>query len=205
LRAALLVCALFCLQGGAFAQQKGEPGKFDFYLLNVVPSTEFCAIADVGPGCKTRDGFVLHGLWAQRFDGTYPVFCSNRPGPKHPERNLDLTPDLTLLKHEWEKHGTCTTLTAEAFFAAERRAYTALVVPKKFVEADTTLTLAPSEILGAFYQANPRVPAGGLILWCSKGKLTSVSVCLSKELDPVVCQGLKSCGDTEVQVGPVRQ
>ena len=198
------VLALVCACGLAWGQQKGEPGTFDFYLLNVVPSGEFCRIADVGPGCTTRAGWLLHGLWAQRFDGTYPVFCAERGGPEHPEKNLDMTPDLALLDHEWKKHGTCTTMSADAFFAAERKAFAAFVVPAAMDGLDTTVTLAPGAILGEFYTANPGFPKGSLVLWCSKGKVTSVSACLGKDLKPVVCQGLKSCGDAVVSVGPVR-
>jgi ribonuclease T2 len=186
------------------AQDKGEPGKFDFYLLNVVPSTEFCAIKDVGPGCQTRPGFLLHGLWAQNNNGTYPVFCAERAGPKHPERNLDMTPDLTLLGHEWMKHGTCTTLSAEAFFAAERRAYRGFVVPAAIADTDHMLTMKPEEIIADFEVANAGFPHGSIIVWCSAYKLTSVSVCLSKDLKPVVCQGLKSCLDVTIEVAPTR-
>jgi ribonuclease T2 len=184
------------------AQEKGEPGKFDFYLLNVVPSTEFCAIKDVGPGCHSRPGFVLHGLWAQNDNGTYPVFCAERAGPKHPERNLDITPDLTLLGHEWMKHGTCTTLSAEAFFAAERRAYRAFVVPPMIAETDHVLTMKPEEIVADFEAANLGFPRDSIIVWCSAHKLTSVSACLSKDLKPVVCRGLKSCADAMIEVAP---
>ena len=118
--------------------------------------------------------YVLHGLWAQNNDGTYPVFCAERVGPKHPGRNLDLTPNLTLLDHEWNKHGTCTTLAAERFFAQERKAFARFVVPVQFLEAKVAVTMKPVAILAEFARANPSAPPESLILWCSQGRLTSV-------------------------------
>jgi ribonuclease T2 len=193
-----------CCLDDACAQQQGKPGAFDFYLLNVVPSAQFCAIKDVGPGCKAGDGWWLHGLWPQRFDGTYPVFCAERKGPREPGRNLDQTPDLTLLQHEWAKHGTCTTLAPEAFFRAGRKAFHALVVPPKLASLDAAITLAPAEIIVAFERANPAYPRGSIIVWCSQQKLTSVSACLSKDLKPIACRGVSSCKDAAIELEPVR-
>jgi ribonuclease T2 len=188
----------------ACAQQKGEPGKFDFYLLNVVPSRQFCAIKDVGEGCKVGPGWWLHGLWPQRFDGTYPVFCSKRNGPRAPEKNLDITPDLTLLEHEWAKHGTCTTLRPEAFFRAGGAAFRALIIPPQLATLDGSITIAPAEIVAEFERANPNYPRGSIIVWCSQEKLASVSACLSKDMKPIACRGVKSCSDAAIDVDPVR-
>ena len=188
------------------AQQRGAPGQFDFYLLNVVPAAEFCDIKDVGPGCVApQKPWVLHGLWPQRIDGTYPAFCQpERPGPAHPERNEDLTPDLALLGHEWQKHGTCTTLSAKAFFAAERKAFRRFSVPLVYVQQRFEVRMKPAAILAEFARANPAAPAGSLILWCSEGRLTSVSECVGQDLKPVACQGLKSCADDVITLRPPR-
>src|SRR6187402_1342997 len=128
IRSLVQLCVMGALLlGGASgvlrAQSKGTPGKFDFYLLNLSWSPEFCLTHGTNPQCATGDGFIVHGLWPQNDDGSYPAFCGERPGPSKPETNLDITPDLSLLAHEWEKHGTCTSLSADDFFAAEHRAF----------------------------------------------------------------------------------
>src|SRR5580692_8584729 len=97
----------------ASAQEKGESGKFDFYVMNLAWGPAFCSVPGASAECKAPQGFVLHGLWPQNYDGSYPVNCSDRPGPKQPELNLDITPDLPLVEHEWSKHGTCTTMSPE--------------------------------------------------------------------------------------------
>jgi ribonuclease T2 len=196
----LMVVSAMC--GVARAQEKGVPGKFDFYLMNLAWSPEFCSIQGVSPQCKARDGFILHGLWAENNDGSYPVFCAERAGPAHPEKNLDLTPDLMLLQHEWDKHGTCTTLSPEAFFAAERKAYHSLKVPDVFMHIDHEVQMKPAEILDLFGKINPGFPAGSILLSCTANRLTAVEACVDKGLKPMVCLGLKTCGADMVKVVP---
>lgn len=199
-RWALLAIVAICSAG--HAQNKGEPGKFDFYLMDVPWPSAFCSVPGAGADCKTPKGFVLHGLWAQNFDGSYPVFCAERPGPAHPEANLDITPDPTLLKHEWDKHGTCTTLSPEAFFAAERKAYHSLAIPDVFKHIDRDAEMKPAEILDLFGKINPGFPPGSILLSCVNSRLTAVEACLSKDLKPIVCQGLRSCSANVVKIAP---
>jgi ribonuclease T2 len=196
------VLGMVLMSGVCHAQQKGEPGKFDFYMMNLAWSPEFCSIEGTSPQCAARNGFILHGLWAQNNDGSYPVFCSERPGPAHPEANLDLTPDLALLKHEWAKHGTCTTLSPEAFFASERKAYHSLAVPDVFLHIDHEMQMKPQEILDLFGKINPGFPPGSILLSCGNNRLTAVEACLGKDLKPLVCQGLRTCRANVVKIAP---
>jgi ribonuclease T2 len=196
------VLGMVLMGGVCHAQQKGEPGKFDFYMMNLAWSPEFCSIEGTSPQCAARNGFILHGLWAQNNDGSYPVFCSERPGPAHPEANLDLTPDLALLKHEWAKHGTCTTLSPEAFFASERKAYHSLAVPDVFLHIDHEMQMKPQEILDLFGKINPGFPPGSILLSCGNNRLTAVEACLGKDLKPLVCQGLRTCRANVVKIAP---
>ena len=184
----------------AHAQDKGEPGKFDFYLMNVAWGPEFCGVPGAGPQCRPPRGFVLHGLWTQFTNGTYPVFCSDEPGPRDLSRYLDLTPDLPLLQHEWDKHGTCAAVGPERFFRMEREAFRALKVPARFAHVDHELTLVTADVLADFYQANPHAPEGSLLLSCSKGRLTAVEECFTKGLKPMRCAGLHGCEDRSLKV-----
>jgi ribonuclease T2 len=202
---ALRFCLLtvLILPASGHTQQKGEPGKFDFYLLNLSWSPEFCSIQGTSPQCVAPAGFVVHGLWAQNNDGSYPVFCGERSGPAHPERNLDITPDRSLLEHEWSKHGTCTTLAPEKFFALEHRAFHSLTVPRLFHNLDHELVLKPDEIAGFFAKANPSFPAGSILVSCSENRLTAVEACFAKDsLKPLACKGLRGCEAQSVRVVP---
>jgi ribonuclease T2 len=202
----LPIVAVLFLMPSAGAQEKGEPGKFDFYLLNLSWSPEFCSIHGTNPQCAARPGFVVHGLWPQNNDGSYPVSCGERPGPAHPEENLDITPDRSLLDHEWRKHGTCTTLAPEDFFALEHKAFRAVTVPKLFNELDHEVLLKPVEIIDLFAKANPSFPTGSIVLSCGNNRLTAIEVCMAKDgLKPMACQGLRECHAQVVRVTPATQ
>jgi ribonuclease T2 len=202
----LPLAVLLLLAAPAGAQKKGEPGKFDFYLLNLSWSPEFCSIQGTSPQCAARPGFVVHGLWPQNYDGSYPVSCSERPGPAHPEVNMDITPDRSLLEHEWSKHGTCTTLSPDAFFAAEHRAFHSLKIPEFFEKLDHEVLLKPSEILGMFAKANPSFPEGSIVLSCGNNRLTAIEACLAKDdLRPIACQGLRGCRAQVVRITPAME
>lgn len=213
LRAAVLfVLALACL---AHAQQvTSQPGQFDFYELNLSWAPDFCNNMDTltpqekldagsDMACASPHGFVLHGLWPQNYDGTYPGSCGDRPGPVHPERNLDMTPNLALLKHEWAKHGTCTTLSPETFFATARQVYTAVTMPRELTRLDHEMSMPPDAILAMFYRSNPSFPQGSFNLSCGGNRLTAIEACFSKDdVHPIACQGLRTCRANTVRVTP---
>jgi len=206
LRSLALTILLAALCDCAPAQNKGEPGKFDFYLMNLAWSPEFCRIDGVSPQCQAElaghRGFTMHGLWAQNNDGSYPVFCSEDPGPATPAHNLDITPDLALLAHEWAKHGTCSAVGPQRFFTLERQALHALKIPRVFQRVDQETSMTPAAILTVFQTANPAFPPGSILLSCADNHLTAVEACFSKDLKPTVCQGLKSCTAASVKIGP---
>lgn len=184
----LAVCSSAC------AQERSEPGKFDFYLMNLSWGPEFCSVPGAGPECKATRGFVLHGLWPQNYDGSYPVNCAERPGPLQPERNLDITPDLPLLEHEWSKHGTCTTMSPEEFFGLERQAFHSVRIPKKLRKLKHEEPMRPKDIVDLFAKANPSFPQESVVVSCADHRLTAVEVCLAKDgLMPISCQGLREC------------
>jgi ribonuclease T2 len=202
----VVVFVLAAMSAICGAQHKGQPGKFDFYLMNLSWAPEFCSVPGASAECKVPPkGFILHGLWAQNYDGTYPVFCSERPGPEHPEKNLDITPDLELLKHEWAKHGTCTTLSPDTFFAQEHKAYTSFKVPELLLHLDHEVQMEPAEIIDLFGRINPGFPAGSILLSCGNNRLTAIEACLSKDLKPVVCEGLRTCRANVVKITPPTQ
>ena len=66
----------------AHSSASAEPGDFDFYLLNLSWSPEFCATHPTSPECASHLGFVVHGLWPQNTDGScIPSTALTRPAP----------------------------------------------------------------------------------------------------------------------------
>lgn len=188
---------------------RGEPGRFDSYLLSLSWSPAYCAAAGGernDPQCMPgrRFSFVLHGLWPQYDNGRWPQFCSEAPGLADPKAMLDIMPSTSLIRHEWQKHGTCTGLTADGYFALARKAFESIRIPQKFRAPKDHLLLSPAEVAKEIVKANPGLPEAALSVQCSSNYLSEVRVCMDKDLKPVPCQGQRSCKATEVRMPPVR-
>ena len=175
------------------------PGQFDYYLLDMPWGAAFCSsIKDVSTRCQPQPGFVVHGLWPQNNNGTWPQFCSQTPPPADLSSNLDITPDLNLLQHEWAKHGTCSGLGGDAFFAAEHTAFRQIATPMALIESTANRTFTPLYLLNMFYVTNPGFPPGSFSLSCAQGHVLAVEACFSKSLQPIACQGLTPCNEQAV-------
>ncbi|HLY40213.1 MAG TPA: ribonuclease T2 [Terracidiphilus sp.] len=176
---------------------------FDFYLLNLSWSPEFCFSHRDAAECALHPGFVLHGLWPENADGTYSEHCSNAPGPSNPSSYNDLYPDPGLLSHEWETHGTCSGLDPDAFFTDARRAFHSIVIPPQFTQLSTQISLSPDQVLESFSAANPAVPSGSFLLSCGHNYLSAVEVCIDKGLHPITCpSAIHSCRARVIRVTP---
>jgi ribonuclease T2 len=189
-------------RGRGRARANATPGAFDFYLLTLSWSPEFCVTHPQAAECAAHPGFVLHGLWPQNNDGSYPEDCSNAPGPTDPQAYRDILPDVHLLEHEWQTHGTCSGLGPDAYFSDARQAVQHVVVPRDLQSVSGELQLKPQQILGEFAQANPGYPQDSFALSCGNNQLTAVEVCLTKDLKATSCEDVRSCRANVVKVTP---
>src|ERR1700761_5817687 len=141
-------------------QEQAPPGQFDFYLLNLSWSPEFCATHSDSPECGRGLGFVVHGLWPQYANGDYPEQCSNAPGPTNPQADTDIIPTVSLVEHEWQTHGTCSGLAADDYFAAIHKAFAAVKLPSNIGTGNDADGVTPDALLARFAAANPGFTAG---------------------------------------------
>ena len=186
---------------GVHAQDRrqNEPGKFDFYVLSLSWSPSFCAAnAERGfqrsdPQCGPRPfSFVVHGMWPQ-YERGFPEFCQV-PSPRL-NRNivssmLDLMPSPRLVFHEWDRHGTCSGLSAGAFFDNVRKARAVVKIPPQYMDLRSPLTVTPDEVEDAFVKANPGLTRDGIAVTCGGRRLDEVRICLSPDLQ------FRDCGET---------
>lgn len=179
-----------------------KPGVFDFYLFTLSWSPEYCATHASSPECTRHLGFVVHGLWPQNNNGTYPENCSNAPGPANPQADTDLMPTVSLVEHEWTTHGTCSGLAADPYFNTVRKAFHEVAIPASLQNLHTQTMLPPATILGQFAKANPTFPAGSFALSCGSNYLTAMQVCLAKDLTPEACQHVQTCHANQVKILP---
>src|SRR3954447_2277647 len=152
----LIALAMLAAAGEAPAQDRRQnaPGEFDFYVLSLSWSPSFCEAAaernNNGRSQQAQCGgrpfsFVVHGLWPQ-YERGFPDYCQ-RPAPRL-DRNimtsmLDLMPAPGLIFNEWDKHGTCSGLSARAYFETIRKARSAIKIPAEFLELSEPKIIEP--------------------------------------------------------------
>jgi len=176
-------------------------GKFDYYLLTLSWAPEYCHGHRGSPECNgAHPGFVVHGLWPQDDTGQWPSHCSNAPGLSNPTAMLDIMPDPRLIAHEWATHGTCTGLSAPQYFAVVRQAYRSVQIPAALVGPSRTSRQSAAEIKHLFTDANPRMSADDIAVTCHNRYLAGVEVCLSKTLQPIACQAIRSCTASAITI-----
>jgi ribonuclease T2 len=173
------------------------PGDFDFYVLALSWSPTWCATDGRGsasPQCRAGAGhaFVLHGLWPQHEKGR-PEFCYADRAPWVSDEiaveMADIMPDRELVFSEWRKHGTCSGLSPEGYFATSREAFDRIVVPPAFTAPGGTISASEAE--QSFIAANPGLEADGIAIACADGLLEEVRICLTPAL------GFRSCAEID--------
>jgi ribonuclease T2 len=207
--------AAVVLTGTAVAQdlRQNEPGKFDFYVLSLSWSPSFCDAgsgrAQEQPECGPRAySFVVHGLWPQ-YERGFPRSCQVPP-PRLPREiassMLDLMPAPRLVYHEWDEHGTCSGLSAAAYFKTVRDARSLVNIPAQYSDLQSALTVNPNDVRNEFIKANPKLTSGAIAVDCDKQRLREVRVCLDKDLGFRECPEVvrQTCRRDQIIMPPVR-
>jgi ribonuclease T2 len=206
----LLSPSAFARHHSHAAPAAGAPGHFDYYLLTLSWSPSYCLLH---PGdryqCQGRGfGFVLHGLWPQFNSGGYPEGCASNVDLDGEAEAVGRTlyPSPELMRHEWQRHGTCSGLDAAEYFRTADRALAVLHVPARFEAPRADQRLAPDQILEAFRVANPNLPPHAMTVACNRAALSEVRLCLTQNLLPRPCgHGVSdSCPSVPILVRSVR-
>jgi ribonuclease T2 len=217
--AGLAVCAGVLLLSPIRASAQGPaqnaaPGQFDFYVLSLSWSPSFCAAAaddsrSGGAQCGARPfSFVVHGLWPQ-YERGFPEYCET-PSPRlyHGivSAMLDLMPAPRLIYNEWDKHGTCSGLSAQAYFDTIRKARAAVNIPPEYNNLQAPLTVSPAQVEDAFIKVNPGLTQSSIAVECSRSRMSEVRLCLSKDLKFRDCPEVarRSCRRNQLVMPPVR-
>lgn len=186
--------AALLLSTAAWAQQcgpsRGTPGQFDYYLLSLSWAPAYCATRSgernaeqCGPG--KRHGLVVHGLWPQYADGTWPQCCQAVP-PLTDDPLIRRVSQVMighgLRRHEWEKHGSCVSDRPAEYFGKIDRAVTAVGLAPGLEPARRRVKV--SDIKTHF----PVRPDAITVHCADKGRdLKEIRVCLDRALSPMAC------------------
>ncbi len=198
-------------------RRQNAAGEFDFYVLSLSWSPSFCEAANErgGPSksqqiqCGGRPySFVVHGLWPQ-YERGFPNYCQ-QPAPRL-DRNivssmLDLMPAPGLIFSEWDKHGTCSGLSARSYFETIRKARAMVKIPEQFIDLAEPKTVAPADVEDAFVKANPGLSNDAIAVTCDRTRLSEVRICLNKDLQFRSCDEIvqRTCRRDSVLMPPLR-
>jgi ribonuclease T2 len=213
----LLFTAAIAVSGAAARSRNhhrggGTPGVFDYYVLSLSWSPQFCAgpagerdAAQCGEG--RQFGFVVHGLWPQ-YERGFPEACAASAPVTSAivDRMLPLMPSSRLIQHEWDQHGTCSGLAQAAYFDTIRNVRAAVKIPGEYTAPIQQVNVSPAKIKQKFVAANAGFDLDSVHVLCGGRFVSEVRVCFSKDLRPRACgAGVRdTCAVDPAILRPVR-
>ena len=188
-------------------------GDFDYYVLALSWSPTWCALEGDRRGSPQCDdeanfGWVLHGLWPQYEQG-WPSYC--KTSERNPSRNdtaamADIMGSSGAAWHQWNKHGRCSGLSYDDYYALARDAYESVTRPQVFRQLSRAVELPASVIEDAFLEDNPTLSADGITVTCKAGRIQEIRICLTQALKPRTCTGsvARDCQMQDALFSPIR-
>lgn len=196
LRAAIL--GAFTLISGAAvstAAAQNRPGEFDHYVLALSWVPAYCeADGDDRNDPRCHDGrglgWALHGLWPQHQGGRWPEYCQSSqrdPSRRETRDQAWLFGTSGSAWHQWNKHGSCTGLSARNFYRLVEEAVERVELPEIFENINRELSVDPNVVEAAFMEANPDLTHDMIVTSCRGDDLVELRVCLTRDLEPRNC------------------
>jgi ribonuclease T2 len=195
MRKAFAVLAAVVALWPAVSGADGErAGAFDYYVLALSWTPTWCALEGDdrdSPQCDPGRGFgfTLHGLWPQYEEG-WPSWCptdARAPSRSETRAMADIMGSSGLAWHQWRKHGVCSGLSSEDYFALSRQAYERVDRPEVLRRLDREVRLPAELVEEAFLEANPDLEPDMLTVTCRAGRVQEVRLCLTRSLEPRAC------------------
>ncbi len=191
-----------------------EGEGFDFYVLALSWSPSYCEANGEDAnrqqcGAARPYGFIVHGLWPQ-FERGYPANCPTDRSLDVPQDELralyNIMPSAGLIRHQWKKHGTCSGLSRQDYFATLRAARDRIRIPADYGKTGAYKTVDPAALERAFLAANDGSDAAGIVVTCDERFVSEVRICMTRELDFRTCPELErsACRLPEAVMPPAR-
>ena len=178
------------------------------YTLALSWSPEFCRFRDDearhARQCSGRAGrfaFVVHGLWPNGARG-WPQWCPTRRQPSEAEvrASLCMTPDTSLIAHEWARHGSCMTPSPDAYLQVTRILWNSLRIPD-YDALSRRDGLTAGQVRRAFADANPHWEPEHIGLVVSgRGWMREMRLCYGTDFMPTRCDARRYGPDDDERV-----
>jgi ribonuclease T2 len=208
LRLISLLCAL-----ALPAKAQDVSGEFDYYVLSLSWSQNWCALEGGlrnSPQCDADAdfGWVLHGLWPQ-FETGWPADCRHtfrNPSRAETTAMADIMGTSGLAWYQWNKHGSCSGLSPDDYFALARLAFERITRPAVFRRLEYPITLPASLVEEAFIRDNPFLSPDEITITCSASHIQEARICLTRDLEPRRCESdvIRDCTLDDAMFDPVR-
>ena len=205
----LLLAALLMTASASRAQDAPASADFDYYLLSLSLAPGFCALSPRNAAkdeCRSLTAtdvrttpLTIHGLWPNRArvsTNRQPHDCDGPPLDRLSEpvqsalrRYMPAGPGLE--RYEWSKHGTCSGLPPDTYFADEvRLAQHANETLGQVLSARIGQTVGVADLIAA---AAARDPALGpaIVVDCQQPRgggpavIAEIRITLAKDLTPI--------------------
>ena len=196
---------------GGMARADGErAGEFDYYVMALSWSPTWCALEGEergSPQCEQKFGWVLHGLWPQYEQG-WPSYCNTRernPSRADTSAQSDVFGSSGSAWHQWNKHGRCSGLSSDDYYAVSRQAYGQVERPALLRKLDRSVRLPASVIEDAFLETNPNMSDDQITITCKAGRIQEARICLTRDLELRTCgrDVRRDCGMTDAIFDPI--
>jgi ribonuclease T2 len=202
------------LLSAGMAMADGEKaGDFDYYVMALSWSPTWCALEGDrrgSPQCEAEAdfGWVLHGLWPQ-YENGWPSYC--RTDARNPSRTdtrdeADLFGSSGNAWHQWNKHGRCSGLRADDYYALAREAYDRVTRPELLRKLEDPIRVPAKVIEQAFLEENPQLDADQITITCKAGRIQEARICLTRDLEPRRCgvDVIRDCAMSDALLDPIR-
>ena len=208
----LIFTILLCLAGIALAEGE-RAGEFDYYVMALSWSPNWCALEGDRRDADQCDpkhdyGWIMHGLWPQ-FERGWPSYCNT--SARNPSRSetgamTDIMASGGLAWHQWKKHGRCSGLASQDYFALTREAYAKINRPAVFRKLDKSVKLPARVVEDAFLEANPTLKPDQITITCKSSHIQEARICLTKDLEYRTCGAdvIRDCTMERAVFDPVR-
>lgn len=205
--------AIWAMMTAAAWAEGEKAGEFDYYVMALSWSPNWCALEGDARGsdqCDARHdhGWILHGLWPQ-FERGWPSYCNTSArNPSRGQTNAmaDIMGSGGLAWHQWKKHGSCSGLSSEDYFALSREAYAQVTRPPLLRRLTDPVTLPASVIEEAFLEDNPALSGDMITITCKDRYIQEARICLTRTLEPRRCgrDVIRDCTQSNAQFDPIR-
>lgn len=207
-----LLCALLLFANPVWADGE-RAGEFDYYVLSLSWTPNWCALegdARSSEQCLADKGFgfTLHGLWPQYEQG-WPSYCKSsfsNPSRADTAAMADIMGTSGLAWHQWNKHGRCSGLSSDGYYALSRKAYEKVKRSSLLRALEHPIDVAPMVIEAAFLEENPDLEADEITITCKSSRIQEARICLTKDLEFRTCgrDVIKDCTLDTAEFLPMR-